>query len=225
MEEYHQLHSTLEQCKFLDRNFFLTVLGNLEYQLTGFLETIDNFERRQTWRFTDSSNWKKRTVRDLIRIKKLCTLNMYNSIMTNEHDFLEFAGPRLFIVLPKDFTAWNHNSQGTHHFRLYYLCEFEQWWDHPAVVMDRPSRKAPRHVHICSYQGYDLDRPYEFIEQYGQVALAMLLLVRDGFVTNRFIVPPLKEFSVLSSCNGVRVRHPLTKVNTSTHQGQHPFTR
>lgn len=68
------------------------------------------------------------------------------------------------------------------------------------------------YAHISSHPGYDINREQEFLQQHGQHALTVLLIVKYGFIDGSLDVPSLETFKVLKT-PGTALRHDLTKDN------------
>ncbi|KAI9241322.1 MAG: hypothetical protein BYD32DRAFT_448802 [Podila humilis] len=213
IEGYKQLHRILEKSKSFDRRHFLIILGNLEYQRAMLMSQIKDLPRSSAVEVNDISTWRHMLSQLDNSIRELDNFNIWSRVMTTDYQYLEFAGPRLFLVLPKDLSQWNDRDPTTHQFRLFFLCDFDYHVGFPTVDSNQPSQKVPRHVHVCDHPGYDLDRPSEFFQQFGQISLAMLELIKFGFSGNHLFVPPLTSFSILQCCEGVRARHSLTDTN------------
>ncbi|KAF9422649.1 hypothetical protein BGZ94_008518 [Podila epigama] len=52
--------------------------------------------------------------------------------------------------------------------------------------------------HLSDHPGYDLLRPQEFFQRYGDYALRVLRVVQSGFSDYDIIIPPLETFEILS---------------------------
>lgn len=92
------------------------------------------------------------------------------------------SAPRWFIVLPSDLDAWLDMEPATHSFRLYFLCESQ-------------------HVHLSSHQGYDLKRPQEFFQKYGDYVLRLLTMVKYGLPSQNFRFSALHTFNIFQGCD------------------------
>lgn len=214
LEGYEQLYRILERSKSLDRHRFLTILANFEHQRSKLLEQVNNLSRTSVVAPNDITAWRRTLSQpDRGSMRGLDSFNIWGKLIMKEHKFLEFNSPRLFLVLPKDLDQWDDEDPETHHFRLYFLCEFDYSQDFPLVNCAQPSRTAPAHIHISDHPGYDLNHPREFFQRYGQVATVILELVRSGFMSENLCVPSLKSRSILNCCEGTRARHRLTDTN------------
>lgn len=128
---------------------------------------------------------------------------------------LDFAAPRLFLVLPSDLGAWDDNDSATHKFRLYFLCDFKyrKEVDHKTRSLISSSDIKPKHVHLSGHPGYNLERPDEFFEIFGHFALEMLRTIKDGYRDKYCSVPSLDTFEILGCCEGATIQHQLTREN------------
>ncbi|KAG0221385.1 hypothetical protein B0O80DRAFT_502497 [Mortierella sp. GBAus27b] len=93
--------------------------------------------------------------------------------------------PRLFIILPKAIGP--HcilRRPESEQFRLHFLCE--------CGVHTMPiGSSMPHEVHLTAYEGYDIVKPMELIEEYGTYLLAMMYMVKYGASTGTLEVPAL----------------------------------
>ncbi|KAF9302498.1 hypothetical protein BGZ74_005259 [Mortierella antarctica] len=186
--EYRRLWSILEKSKFLDRRTFLIILASVNHERETLSGQIKRLEQSQSITSkNDAVMWQSKMQRFDFSVHEYDTIN--------------------------DLHRWKDHDPATHSFRLYFLCEYERWWDYQAVITNKPSQAAPQHAHICEHAGYDLRRADEFFRQYGQVALAILELIKFGYSTKDLYVPDLASYSVLDCCDGVQAKHTLTKAN------------
>lgn len=214
LEGHEKLYRVLEKSKSLDRHRFLTILANFEYQRSKLLDQVNNLSRTSVVAPKHITAWRHTLSQpDSSMLRGLDSFDIWGKLVMKEHRFLEFNSPRLFLVLPKDLYQWDDEDPDTHHFRLYFLCEFDYSQDFPLVNCAQPSRTAPAHIHISDHPGYDLDRPREFFQRYGQIAMVILGLVRSGFMSENLCVPSLKSASILNCCGGTIARHRLTNAN------------
>lgn len=128
---------------------------------------------------------------------------------------LDFADPRLFLVLPSDLGAWDDDDVTTHNFRIYFLCDFKyrKECDHKSRSLRLGSEIQPRHIHLSGHRGYDLKRSDEFFDKFGHFALEILKVVKNGFLDEYCGVPSLNTFRILESCEGTTIQHHLTRGN------------
>lgn len=111
----------------------------------------------------------------------------------------------LVIVLPKDLNSWDDSNPSTHQFRLYFLCD--------NMAHESPSKDSPQHVHLSNHPGYDLERPQEFFQEYGDHVLRMLQMIKRGYSDFNYEIPPLDTFNILWGRDPDVVGTHLTKDN------------
>lgn len=109
------------------------------------------------------------------------------------HEALESAAPRLFLLLPSALELWNDSDPSTHSFRLYFLCDCQ----HDSIEDDYPT-----HVHISNHPGYALDRPLEFIRQFGRLSIVILEAVKYGYLGPNCCIPKLNTLQILHCLRG-----------------------
>ncbi|KAG0352228.1 hypothetical protein BGZ54_002896, partial [Gamsiella multidivaricata] len=106
-------------------------------------------------------------------------------LLTQTYELHEYPIPRLFVVLPKTPSFRDKvASPATHQFRLYFLCECG------SHTMKNNSRVS-HDIHFAKHEGYDLARPTEFFEKYGPYVVAMLQLIKLGFIVLSIAAPAL----------------------------------
>lgn len=104
----------------------------------------------------------------------------------------DYATSALFIVLPTDLGSWDDKDPSTHHFRLYFLCD----------VWFRAGLKGlPQHAHLSNHPGYDLNRPHEFLQTYGNYVLRVLDMMKRGYSDRNYSIPALEPKSLLWGCD------------------------
>lgn len=128
-------------------------------------------------------------------------LNKCQAIMDTSDHSLEYPAPHFFLVLPSNLALWNDMDPATHTLRLYFICDPRS----SATLIPQP-------IHLTDHPGYDLGRPLEFFQQYGQYALTLLNMVKYGYSRGPYSVPPLDTFALLNF-HGAPVRHSLTRDN------------
>ncbi|KAF9364114.1 hypothetical protein BGX34_002481 [Mortierella sp. NVP85] len=96
--------------------------------------------------------------------------NSVNILMNQIYELHENPIPRLFILLPQDSSPRSLDHL-TNNFRLYFLCECEE---HTTSTNSGVSH----HIHLAKHEGYDIDRPTEFFQQYGPYILTILRMLK-----------------------------------------------
>ncbi|KAG0074107.1 hypothetical protein BGZ92_003529, partial [Podila epicladia] len=215
---YKDLHRTLDSAKLCPRHYFLKTMANMDYH-----HNMLCFRTNQLGNIPLAKAVQQDLDQMQDQIQALdhyaCQMDLFNRsliALQSSHRQLEFATPRLFVVLPHELDQWNEHDRSTHRFRLYFLCDFN--YRDSAKVFLQPSSMStipPQHVHLVDHRGYDLARPHEFFGYYGAYALTMLEIAHHGFTHDIFDVPPLATFHILDS-PGVTpplTRHNLTRTN------------
>ncbi|KAG0335101.1 hypothetical protein BG000_007783 [Podila horticola] len=205
---YKDLYGTLEPLKeTTDRDTFLTAMANIEYAYQHLLDEIKELEAGGT--VQQEIDDIKSEARDLqARVPLYDQYSKSFSLLLHSTAHLEYATPKLFIVLPADHNEWNDQDPATHLFRLYFLCDLDK----------NQTTLAPQHIHLSNHPGYALNRPTEFFQKYGEYALTLLLVVRTGFSFDGTFkrsrkVPKLCTGEILDNCVGYEERHQFGKDN------------
>ncbi|KAI9241676.1 MAG: hypothetical protein BYD32DRAFT_405288 [Podila humilis] len=117
--------------------------------------------------------------------------NCLSSLWNGSLDYDSYyPAPRLFIVLPADLDTWIDSDTATHSFRLFFMCENKK-------QESETPEDTPQHVHLSNHPGYNLQRPQEFFQIYGDYVLRLLQMVECGYSNNRHVVPALNSFKIL----------------------------
>lgn len=126
---------------------------------------------------------------------------------------VDFAAPRLFLVLPSDLSSWNNDNITTHTVRLCFLCDFKCQKEYDRYIRSLTSRSMieRKHMHLSCHPGCDLDRPHEFFFSKAQSLCSDLARdYQDGCTERDCHVPKLDTFEVLGACKNNVTRHLLT---------------
>ncbi|KAG0338126.1 hypothetical protein BG000_004528 [Podila horticola] len=134
-------------------------------------------------------------------------LGKCQAVMETSSHCLQYSASHLFLLLPEDLELWDDMDPGTHAFRLYFLCDSRS-----SLI----TNIQPQHIHISKHQGYALDRQQEFLQLYGQYALTLLEMVKQGFSQNAYNVPSVDSAEILSLCHQASAHHSLTQDNIVT---------
>ncbi|KAG0028560.1 hypothetical protein BGZ81_004610 [Podila clonocystis] len=216
---YKDLHRTLDSAKLCPRHHFLKTLANMDYHHQMLCFRINQL---------GNTPLAKAVQHDLDRMQDqiqaldhyACQMDLFNRSLVaakSAHRQLDFAAPRLFLVLPHELDQWSEHDPSTHRFRLYFLCDFNYREAAAQSPLQRQSTSTipPQHMHLVDHPGYDIAHPHEFLALYGAYALTMLEMVHHGFMHDIFAVPALASFQILDS-PGVTpplARHNLTRTN------------
>jgi hypothetical protein len=105
---------------------------------------------------------------------------------TANYELHEYTIPRLFIVLPIDGSRWNPIDLFSNRLRLYFLCECGE---HTKSI----NNEIPHHIHLARHEGYDIDRPKEFVQQYGSYVRTIFKMLKTGIAVAGIAVPALSQ--------------------------------
>ncbi|KAF9362268.1 hypothetical protein BGX34_006493, partial [Mortierella sp. NVP85] len=105
--------------------------------------------------------------------------NGVRALLTQTYELHEYPIPRLFIVLPDERSSSSK-------FRLYFLCECGE---HTKST----NSKIPHHIHLAKHEGYNIERPQEFFQQYGSYVLTILQMLKYGLTVAGVSVPALTQ--------------------------------
>ncbi|KAI8349322.1 hypothetical protein B0O80DRAFT_501415 [Mortierella sp. GBAus27b] len=112
--------------------------------------------------------------------------NRVSTLVTQTFELHEYPIPRLFVVLPQDTSSWDPVNLFSNKFRLYFLCECGE---HTRST----NSKIPHHIHIAKHEGYEINRPNEFFEQYGHYVLTILKMLRFGISVAGVAIPAVSH--------------------------------
>ncbi|KAG0025765.1 hypothetical protein BGZ81_006853 [Podila clonocystis] len=205
---YSGLFPILEQNRTLDRHYFLIVLANLDHQHLMVEEAISKFTTADPVEKEGIVSMRQGLSEMFNHVEQCELVNRMYGALRNFNQCVEFAAPRLFIVLPEDLDRWNNLDPHTHKFRLFFLCDFnynKALSDSGRYIFDH---NQVRHLHIASHPGYAIKQPINFFRQFGLYSLTMLQMVKFGLLERDFFVPDLSTFRILSCCTS-RPRHSL----------------
>jgi len=126
---------------------------------------------------------KKLQIQALDRLAQL--QNGVQALLTQTYELHEYPIPRLFIVLPDDRSSWNP-LDFSNKFKLYFLCECGE---HTKATKSN----IPHRIHLAKHQGYEIERPTEFFQQYGSYVLTILRMLKFGISVAGIAVPALSN--------------------------------
>ncbi|KAI9233874.1 MAG: hypothetical protein BYD32DRAFT_439709 [Podila humilis] len=96
-------------------------------------------------------------------------------------------------------------------------------------LQDRNAYDIPQHIHFSDHRGYNIERPQEFFQIYGDYVLAMLEMLKRGYED---AVPPLDTFEILWNSGSKTGGHltpdtiePLVNKTIEHLQGKFSTTR
>ncbi|KAF9201409.1 hypothetical protein BGZ49_008333 [Haplosporangium sp. Z 27] len=107
-------------------------------------------------------------------------------ILSTSYHFQHGIGPRLFVILPDLRRKWNPTNISVNHFRLFFLCECGTHTPSSKRTNDR----VPK-LHLADHEGYTLQQPISFIQQYGPYLLVMLEMLKFSVQIDGYVLPGL----------------------------------
>ena len=130
--------------------------------------------------------------------------NGVQALLTQTYELHEYPIPRLFIVLPDDRSSWNPLDFFSNKFRLYFLCECGE---HTKATKSN----IPHRIHLAKHEGYVIDRPREFFQEYGSYVLVYLRMLKYGLSVAGVAVPALSNLIPDSLDQAIESLKLLTK--------------
>lgn len=127
--------------------------------------------------------------------RELVFLHQCKTLLNHHSNPFQFRWPHLFLVLPANLSQWSDMDSTTHALRLHYLCDVDYSGD-----AGLPDSSQFRHIHISGHQGYDLLRPKEFLQHYGQHALVVLEMAKRSFTGDTSHIHELDYIDMLACC-------------------------
>ncbi|CAF3387172.1 unnamed protein product [Rotaria sp. Silwood1] len=100
-----------------------------------------------------------------------------DAILRQAYELAEFTMPRLFIILPDDQSRFNPANLFNQSYRLFFLCECDK--EH----------------HLAFHEGYEINRPCEFLIRYGPYIRNMLKVVSTGSLMGTVFVQQLNNIA------------------------------
>ncbi|KAF8940838.1 hypothetical protein BGZ58_004527 [Dissophora ornata] len=123
------------------------------------------------------------------------------AVLTQNFELHEYPIPRLFIVLPKDSSAWDPQKLLQNTLQLHFLCECGE---HTKLNQDS---KIPHHIHLAKHEGYEISRPIEFFGRFGSYMMVLLYMLKFGISVAGFVVPALGQSSGVGAAD--QTNNPL----------------
>ncbi|KAF8933126.1 hypothetical protein BGZ52_008542, partial [Haplosporangium bisporale] len=105
----------------------------------------------------------------------------------------EYSTLSLFFTLPYDLDSRDGTDPSTRQFRLYFLCDN---WKGKGT-----NEELPQHVHLSNHPGYNLKKPEEFFQKYGDYILRVLQMIKHGYSSRYYEIPPLDANNILWNCD------------------------
>ncbi|KAF9381801.1 hypothetical protein CPB97_007570 [Podila verticillata] len=174
------------------RATFLQLTANTRYYHSLLAEELEGMDEMDVSAVLDGKD-RAQILVELRDLEKQVPEWNYRNICFNmfygEHNRWDYATSKFFIVLPADLSAWDDPDPSTRQFRFYFLCNNSG---------DKVSQKGmPQHVHLSNHPGYNLKRPHDFFQTYGDYVLRVLLMIKRGYSDNKYDIPPLDTNRIL----------------------------
>ncbi|KFH63732.1 hypothetical protein MVEG_10425 [Podila verticillata NRRL 6337] len=129
--------------------------------------------------------------------RNICHNTLHENYFRREYSTLS-----LFFTLPYDLDSWDGTDPSTRQFRLYFLCDN---WKGKGT-----NEELPQHVHLSNHPGYNLKKPEEFFQKYGDYILRVLQMIKHGYSGRFYEIPPLDATNILWNCDPNIVGSHLT---------------
>ncbi|KAG0330565.1 hypothetical protein BGZ99_000036 [Dissophora globulifera] len=131
--------------------------------------------------------------------------NRVHAVITQTYELHEYSIPRLFIILPKERRKRDKFSKPfSKMFRLYFLCEC-------GAHTKTEGSKISHQIHLAKHDGYDIEKPDEFIEKYGSYVLTILQMVKYGFIAAGVALPALGHIKIIEGIDAIRRKLDIPK--------------
>ncbi|KAI9235069.1 MAG: hypothetical protein BYD32DRAFT_470790 [Podila humilis] len=137
------------------------------------------------------------------KVLKWSDQNICLNMFYGEQTKWDYATSTLFFVLPSDLDSWRDADTSTHQFRLYFLCDNRK--------EDFTFSRMPQYVHLFDHPGYNLLDPQIFLEEYGDYALRVLQMLKNGCPIAIYEIPPIDSGKILWRCDPAITSSHFTK--------------
>ncbi|KAF9358832.1 hypothetical protein BGX34_008748 [Mortierella sp. NVP85] len=135
-----------------------------------------------------------RTQNEFIRVVQ----NRVQVLLARTYELREHPVPRLFVILPKPMINGPQGRSTSNlpadRFRLYFLCECGEHTMADTLHM----------VHMARHEGYDLDKPRDFFEEYGSYLLTMMYMVKCGVIAGGVVVPSFDNTDTMNELESLQ---------------------
>lgn len=204
-KEYKELHDLLANYNLGYRDTFLRYAATKNYYRRMLLDKLANVKSEDIHTQKMVAEMKQDIATFDQEFPQHDDYDRMQELLQSHYGIFRRSPNRFFLVLPSNFDQWDADAS-THTFRLYFMC------NNTKHTLWTPT-KDPRHVHVSSHPGYDIDRPQEFLQKHGEHALAVLLMAKFGFYGDTFQFPRLDTFQIITDHEGAVPRHSLSKDN------------
>ncbi|KAG0085841.1 hypothetical protein BGZ93_007518 [Podila epicladia] len=210
------LYERLEFAPNTFRATFLQLEANTRYYHSLLEQVIEEMDEESVSALLDGKDRALEELRDLEKqIPDWNYRNICYNMFHRPHSRWDYATSKFFIVLPADPDSWESSDPSERQFRFYFLCDNSK---------DDVSLKGiPQHVHLSNHPGYDLKRPQDFFQIYGDYVLRVLMVVKRGYSDNTYDIPSLDTHKILwkrdAYPNGNLAKNTIRKLidKTITH--------
>lgn len=210
IKNYTDLLKDVETKLFFSKDEFLRLSATLQYHYRVLLDSFSQIDANDSsiQREIEKIGELGQEITKLDHTRQKWEQFIRNSLLFRKsYGQLRLPSNQLFLVLPTSLSYLDPLDPMTHTFRLYFLCDNtpHSYW--------HSNNDPPFHVHLTNNPGYFIDRPQEFLWQYGQHALEVLEMVKNGFNHRHHNVPPLGTFDILKKAEGSVPLHHLSRDN------------
>ncbi|KAG0255126.1 WD_REPEATS_REGION domain-containing protein, partial [Linnemannia exigua] len=152
-------------------------------------EALENHHMRQAALTRDDMKHRLLALQMSLDNQLLHLQGRIQAILAQTYELHEYPIPRLFIILPKYTSRWDSKSLLKNQLQLYFLCECGEH----TKVLNGDNTNIPHHIHIARHEGYDLQRPTDFIQKYGRYMLTLLEMIKYGCTTAGYLIPAMSS--------------------------------
>ncbi|KAK3821142.1 MAG: hypothetical protein J3Q66DRAFT_438059 [Benniella sp.] len=198
LEKLRQLEQSLEQ----KQQETLELQRMLDYKQEHILQLQQSTKEEIVKKQEELLELQKQTLNRLVVI-----LSHVKALLTQTYELHEYPIPRLFIILPESAGLFGKlTNLFSEHFRLYFLCECG------THTMLQDNKTTPE-VHLAKHEGYDVEKPKEFLEKYGSYVIAMMCMIKYGIIAGGVVVPPLANLKILDGLEATQKHMDYLKRN------------
>ncbi|KAF8928082.1 hypothetical protein BGZ52_003746, partial [Haplosporangium bisporale] len=156
----------------------------------------------QLYQYLESSNYPRMNY-----LKWYANARYYRSMMKKEIKRLNQAGVKAHLD-GKDqeqiFEEFRNLEEQVPEQDYQNIC-WNNW------KQDGTLYNVPQYVHFSNHPGYDIQRPQEFCQTYGDHMLRLLQMVKHGYSGGLYEIPSLDTFKILWNCDPDIVGYHVTK--------------
>lgn len=202
------MHKSLGATHRLYRDHFRRVTANIRYYHSMIVDAIERLNKAGVCVVVDGKDRDQilQELRDLEeRMPEWDYQNTCWNLLHEGHTRVKCSTTKFFLVLPSDLRTWDDSDHSTRQFRIYFMC------DNRRRTSDQ--KESSQRLHLSNHPGYNLKRPQEFLNKYGDYILKVLIMVKRGYSNYQYEVPPLHTFKILWNCDPSIIGRHLTKDN------------